>query len=174
MKVKLEKFIITECSPNDFDDIKIIQDETIEELTSVDMLRQNTDEMLMECLHTPNVTLGAWYEETLAAFSVLYYPFDDAENLAQYLEGINSTGLKTANNKLCIVRRKFRGNALQYELGHRLDTYAIKSGVKLMCATVSPHNTYSINNVLRLGYVYNRTLQKYNYERNLYYRYISI
>ena len=123
----------------------------------------------------PHVTLGAWYDNTLVAFSILYVPCDNEENLSMSLENVDIKGLKTANNKLCIVRKMFRGNSLQFELGRRLESYAHEMGIKLICATVSPKNQYSINNIngiLRLGYTYNRTfLSKYG-ERNLYYKFL--
>jgi GNAT superfamily N-acetyltransferase len=128
--------------------------------------------MLTECLNAPHYTVGAWYEGELAGFSVLYYPHDKAEDLSLYLEGVEINGLKAANNKLCIVRKEYRGNELQYRLGMLLEKHARETGTELLCVTVSPKNTPSINNVLRMGFVYNRTLEKYGFERNLYYKYL--
>jgi RimJ/RimL family protein N-acetyltransferase len=156
----------------ELNDILLLQKETIASLPSPEILRENTAEMLSECLAPPHYTVGAWYNGVFVGFSVLYYPHDDAENLSLSLEGVDLTGLKTANNKLCIVREGYRGNALQYHLGKMLEQHAKNSGTNLLCATVSPKNQYSINNMLRLGFRYNRTLMKYGFERNLYYKFI--
>jgi hypothetical protein len=169
-------FIIKKCGPDCLDRILAIQTEIFSELPDTDILRKNTVPMLRGCLSPPHVTLGAWYGGELAAFSVLYFPGDDGdgdgENLAAYLENVDTAGLNTVNNKLCIVRKPFRGNSLQYELGRRLEQYAVEAGCGLICATASPKNSYSIHNMQQMGYIYNRTLSKYGLERNLYYKFI--
>ena len=172
MKVQFDDFTIEQCVPGHLDAILEIQNEALAELPSVDVLRENTLQMLEECLKPPHFTIGAWYEGILAAFSVLYYPHDDKENLALHLKSIDVAGLKTANNKLCIVRKDFRGNSLQYHLGLILEHYAKDTGIELICATVSPKNQFSENSILRLGFTYDSTLNKYGFERNLYYKYI--
>ena len=177
-KIKLEKFDIHQCSPLCFGEILQIERETFDELDDKDILREYSEEMLKKVLQPPHITLGAWYDSVLVGFSVLYYPQtnsenDSEDNLSTFLNGVDITGLKTANNKRCIVKKDFRGNSLQYELGCRLEIYAQKSDVKLMCATVSPKNTYSIKNIQRLGYIYNKRLLMYGSERNLYYKFIQ-
>lgn len=173
VKIPIDDFEIRICTTDHFSDIIRIQDEAFDALSSPDLLRRNTDEMLMDCLNPPHVTIGAWYNGELAGISILYYPGDDeSDNLSLYLKNVDTKGLKSANYKLCIVKPKYRGNSLQYELGKILEQMAVKSGVKLMCATVHPDNIYSINNVLKLGFIYNRTLTKYGLERNLYYKFI--
>ena len=174
MKISIDKITIQRCTPSCIDEILKIQSETFAELEEADILRSNSEQMLRECLFSPHITIGAWYDEKLVAFSILYFPSDDVpeENLSLCLENVNINGIKSANNKLCIVRKEFRGNSLQCELGRKLESYALESGVGIICATVSPKNTHSIHNVNRLGYTYNRTLSKYGFERNLYYKFI--
>lgn len=172
-KIPVEEFDISICTTEHFSDIIQIQDEAFETLSSPDLLRKNTAEMLLDCLNPPHVTLGAWYKGELAGISILYYPKkDESDNLSAFLENVDVKGLKSANNKLCIVRSQYRGNSLQYEMGKILEHMAAKSGVKIMCATAHPDNTYSVNNLLKLGFIYNRTLTKYGLERNLYYKFI--
>ena len=165
-------FTFRECEPSALEDILAMQERTLAGLSSPDILRRNTREMLEECLHAPHVTLGAWDGDRLAAFSVLYFPHSDEEDLSLCLEGVDIEGLKTANYKLCIVDSEYRGNSLQYQLALRLEEYAIRAGVRVLCATASPHNPYSIRNIKRAGYSRNRTLEKYGYERDLYYKFI--
>lgn len=172
MKIRFDDFSVKQLTPEHLQDILCIQNETLPDLPSADILRENSPDMLEECLNPPNFTVGAWYGGKLAAFSILYYPHDDEENLSLYLKGIDISGLNTANSKLCIVRKEFRGNSLQYNLGLVLERHAVERGTKLLCATVSPKNPYSMNNMLRLGFVYNRTFTKYGFKRNLYYKFI--
>lgn len=172
MKISDSEFVFEKCSVEDLDEILQIQKETLETLENSEILRANTNEMLAECLVSPNVTVCARYNGKIAGFSVLYYPKDDGENLAKCLKNVETNGIKNANYKLCIVREEFRGNSLQYKLASKLIEIASASGVKLICATVSPHNPYSIKNIERLGFAYNRTLTKYGYDRKLYYKFL--
>lgn len=100
------------------------------------------------------------YNNELAAFSMLYYLGPDEENLMVNLTGIDCTGLKDANYKLCIVKHDYRGNSLQYRLCLELIERAKKSGVDILCVTASPDNPYSIKNIEKLGFIYNRTFEK--------------
>jgi hypothetical protein len=175
-KVKINDVDIRQCTSANLDAIMEIQSKTLKELSSqeasADMLRENTPEMLAECLESPNYTLGIFYEGYLVAFSVLYYPHNDEENLSRSLEleSIDVSKLKSANYKLCIVRKWFRGNGFQRYLWQRLERYAVNDGVELICGTVSPKNKSSIDNLESMGFKYNKTCSKYGYERRLYYK----
>lgn len=154
------------------DEIMKIQDETFKGLPDSDLLRKNTREMIESCLKEPNITIGAFCNDELAGFGVLYFPNEKAEELAPLIKSTDTANLKSVNFKLCIVREKYRGNSLQYELGIRIENEAAKQGCQIICATVSPKNIYSRNNMLRLGYKYDRTLEKYGLERDLFFKII--
>lgn len=168
MSVNYSKFLIKPCTEEDLSKILDIQEQTFKQLGETDILRRNTPEMLQECLKFPHVTLGAWHNGDLAAFSVLYFP-EEEENLAKLLDNEDTLNLVSANYKLCIVKSEYRGNSLQYLLGTELIKIARERNVKLLCCTASPHNPYSIKNIEKMGFKYNKTLQKYGFERNLYY-----
>jgi len=173
MKKQFENFLVRACLPEDIKEILRIQDETFETLSCPDLLRKNTPEMLLECLQQPHYTIGAWYQSELAAFAIFYNPVsNDAENLSLLLKEVDLSGVRPANFKLCIVRKAYRGNSLQFHLGALLEQYAERAGIGLMCATVHPKNIYSISNLSKLGYTYNCALKKYGLDRNLYYRFI--
>lgn len=165
------EFDIRPCGPNQLDTLLDIQKEAFAALSDPSLLRRNTPEMLADCLLPPHVTLGAWHENKLAAFSILYFP-EEREDLSLSLTGVATAGLRAANYKLCIVRPAFRGNGLQCRLGLALEQCAREAGVGLLCATVSPDNRQSRENLQRLGYRYNRTLAKYEMERELYYKHL--
>ena len=172
MKRCIGDFIIKKCDVSCINQILDIQEEVLHELEGFDILRRNSEQMLRECLESPHITLGAWYGDLLTAFSILYFPHTTTENLSMHLKDINVRGLITANNKLCIVRKEFRGNSLQYEMGCRLEKYAKEKNVNLICTTVAPENLHSENNMKRLGFIYNRTLMRYGSERCLFYKFI--
>lgn len=164
-------FSIKPCGPDQLGALLDIQEEAFAALEDASLLRRNTPEMLESCLLPPHAALGAWHGDTLAAFSILYFP-EEQEDLSLSLTGVDRAGLRAANYKLCIVRPAFRGNGLQYRLGLALERYAKEAGVWLLCATVSPHNSRSMENIRKMGYTYNRTLAKYGLERALYYKFL--
>lgn len=174
MKIKREKFVFRECKKEDLNDILKLQDIVYGALEDKQWLRKNTVEMLAFCLEEPNYTVGAYYKGRLAAISVLYVPLPDdtKEMLATSLEGVDIKDVRHANYKLCLVDPEFRGNSLQRVLEEMLEDKAKELGIKLMCATVSPENIYSIHNIEGAGYTFNRELQKYSLKRRLYYKYI--
>jgi len=170
MKINFEDFKIERCTISNLNEILLIQEEVLAELSEC-ILRENTVDMLRECLGLPHITLGAWHEEKLVAFSILYFTeWEDIEDLAHLLDSVNSYGLKAVNYKLCIVRKEYRGNSLQYKMGKLLKSLAVESGVQIICATVAPNNEHSIENIEKLGFIYNKTLVKYGFDRNLYYQ----
>lgn len=172
-KIKFDEFDIKRCGINDIDLIVSLQNETLDNLLEKDLLRKNSLEMLIECLSEPNYTIGAWYKGELAGFSVLYFPHNDKENLSLSLEKINIDNEVVANYKLCIVKKEYIGNSLQYHLGTIIEEYAKHKNVSLLCATVSPQNKFSLNNLDRMGFKCNRTLEKYGYDRLLFYKFIK-
>ena len=118
MKIRFEHFTVRECTPENISEILQIQEETFETLSSPDLLRKNTPEMLSECLKYPHQTIGAWYQDELAAFAMRYTPEGNVEeDLSLLLQGVNLSHLKPANFKLCIVRPSYKGNSLQFHLG---------------------------------------------------------
>ena len=159
------------CSEDQLPLLLRMQEEAFASLPSPHMLRCNTPAMLAACLRTPHTTWGAWTEDAgLVAFSVLFVPQDAQEDLSLWLDGMATAGLRSANNKLCIVRPPFRGRGLQLALGWRVEQEAVQRGTQLLCATAAPGNVASARNLLRQGYVLNRRLRKYEggLLRNLY------
>lgn len=136
------------------------------------ILRHNSPEMIASCLEEPNVTLGIWEGNLLVAIGMLYVPqcieedhFHDLDLQGNY---------KSANQKLFLVREGYRGQGLQRQLIREVEKIAITRGYNLLCTTVAPNNTFSINNFLKEGYIYAKTEEKYGgLLRNLYYKVVG-
>ena len=78
---------------------------------------------------------------------------------------------KTANQKLFLVRNGYRGMGLQRKLIREVEKIALARGYNLLCTTVAPNNSFSINNFLCEGYIYAKTEKKYGgLMRNLYFK----
>ena len=160
---------IRKCNLSDFQSVVDLNETIYAALPDQSVLRHNSPEMIASCLKEPNVTLGIWDGELLVAIGMLYVPqcieedhFHDLE-----LEG----NYKSANQKLFLVREGYRGLGLQRQLIREVEKIAMFRGYNLLCTTVAPNNTFSINNFLAEGYVYAKTEQKYGgLVRNLYYK----
>jgi GNAT superfamily N-acetyltransferase len=164
-----QNFVIRNCGLEQLDEIIDMERETIEILPQPDMLRRNSLEMWRCCLQPPHRCIGVWVGEKMVAFAVLYIPLEDSEeDLSPLL--FHRVDTPSANYKICIVRPEWRGNHLQVLLGRCLEDEARRRGIRVLCSTASPKNEASIRSLLQLGYSYDQTLEKYGFERNLYYK----
>lgn len=164
-----------------------LEEEVLARLERADLLRRNTPEMWATCLLPPHLTVGLFSDEgELAAVAVLFVPQrGSGEDLSASLGEQTAVQcrqlsahspeveIRSANYKICMVHPRWRGNGYQLMLGRRLEEEAVRRGVGLLCATVSPYNTASIRNLQHLGYRYDRTLPKYGYDRQLWYKPLS-
>ena len=172
MKINLSEFEFVTCTADNIDEILTLQEEVIASLDDPAILRRNTKQMFCDCVTAPNFTVGVRYGGKLVGLGILYYPVSAEEDLSHLLNGVNIEGKKSANYKLCMVEKDYRGNGLQVKLGQILSEQAKKSGVELLCATVSPDNEYSRNNMLKLGFEINNRVAKYGGIRDLFFKFI--
>ena len=160
---------IRKCNLSDFQSVVDLNETIYAALPDQSVLRHNSPEMIASCLEEPNVTLGIWDGELLVAIGMLYVPQCIEEDHFHDLELEGS--YKSANQKLFLVREGYRGLGLQRQLIREVEKIAMSRGYNLLCTTVAPNNTFSINNFLAEGYVYAKTEQKYGgLVRNLYYK----
>lgn len=160
---------LRQCQPTDLQVIIDLNEAIYAALPDKSVLRHNSPEMIASCLEEPNVTLGVWDGDLLVAIGMLYVPqcieedhFHDLDLQGDY---------KSANQKLFLVRDRYRGLGLQRILIREVEKTAIARGYNLLCTTVAPNNDFSINNFLKEGYVYAKTEMKYGgLVRNLYYK----
>ncbi len=160
---------LRQCQPADLQVIIDLNEAIYAALPDKSVLRHNSPEMIASCLEEPNVTLGVWDGDLLVAIGMLYVPqcieedhFHDLDLQGDY---------KSANQKLFLVRDRYRGLGLQRRLIREVEKTAVARGYNLLCTTVAPNNDFSINNFLKEGYVYAKTEMKYGgLVRNLYYK----
>ena len=160
---------LRQCQPADLQVIIDLNEAIYAALPDKSVLRHNSPEMIASCLEEPNVTLGVWDGELLVAIGMLYVPQCIEED---HFHDLGLQGdYKSANQKLFLVRDRYRGMGLQRTLIREVEKTAIARGYNLLCTTVAPNNDFSINNFLKEGYVYAKTEMKYGgLVRNLYYK----
>ena len=164
-------FEFRRCGIEHLDTVLDVESETLQSLERPDALRRNSLEMWRRVLQPPHYCLGAWVGEELAGFAVLYIPSgEDPDNLAAMLKNVDVRDYVPANYKICIVRPRWRGRHLQFQLGQRLAAEAKTRGINLLCATASPYNMASVRSLLDLGYREDSRVEKYGFERILFYQ----
>ena len=111
-------FEFRRCGIEHLDTVLDVESETLQSLERPDALRRNSLEMWRRVLQPPHYCLGAWVGEELAGFAVLYIPSgEDPDNLAAVLKNVDVRDYVPANYKICIVRPRWRGHHLQFQLG---------------------------------------------------------
>lgn len=160
------------CLPSDLQTVIDLNETVYAALPDKSILRHNSPEMIASCLNEPNVTLGYWEGNLLVAIGMLYVPQCIEED---HFHDLSLQGdYKSANQKLFLVREGYRGLGLQRKLIREVERIAVARGYHLLCTTVAPNNTFSINNFLKEGYVYAKTEEKYGgLLRNLYYKILT-
>ena len=164
MKIDKSKITYKSLGIDIIPELLEIQEETFEFASAnnvdPDFLRRNTYETLAVCFEAPSLVLGAYYEEKLIAFGILYVAGKTDENLAKDIDGVEDV-TTNANVKLTIVRPEYRGNSLQYELISKLGEYAKEQGFIWLSSTVSPANPWSQANLKKCGFTVHKILKKY-------------
>lgn len=158
---------LRQCQSSDLQTVIELNETVYAALPDKTVLRHNSPEMIVSCLEDPNVTLGIWDDNLLVAIGMLYVPQCIEEDHFHDL-GLQG-GFRSANQKLFLVRKDYRGLGLQRKLIREVEKVAIERGFNLLCTTVAPNNEFSINNFLKEEYVYAKTEMKYGgLVRNLY------
>ncbi|MCR5476906.1 MAG: GNAT family N-acetyltransferase [Lachnospiraceae bacterium] len=152
--------LLRKCTESDLQDILALQDAVFATLGEhSDLLRRNTAEMFAECTREPNLTLGLFDGDLLAGIGIFVDPGDGAESLATHLEYFSVE--KAGNFKLAMIREEYRGQGFQQRIGRIFSRMAARRGYTHILATVSPQNPHSRDNLLRSGFVYDHSEEKY-------------
>lgn len=148
----MNPFPITPLNPSHLEQVLRLQQQVLDSLPDPNLLRRNTDEMILSCLSCPHYSLGAWKGEELVALAILYVPQTSDEDLSLRLRTVDASRYKAADYKLCMVRPDCRGYHLQRVMGQMLIEKASEWGYNLIAATASPDNSFSHNSLIQLGF----------------------
>lgn len=158
MRSKYNEYILRKCTVQDVDQICELQKIIIDGLDNKAILRQNERSMFEHCVQEPNLTIGVYDKEKLIAVAIFVIEHGD-EDLS--LELVCHEVDVSANFKLVMVKKEYRGNGFQRALMWILEKYAYNNGFTHLCTTVSEENTYSLHNVKETGYEYDHNAVKY-------------
>lgn len=157
-----QNLIIKKLSKEHVDRILQLQEQIFHDLgQNTSILRRNTQDMFENCVEEPNLSLGMFDADQLIGIAIMVDAAGSEEDLSLHLEREYVFPLKSINLKLIMVRKEYYGIGFQRTMMNILEKEAYKRGYNLICATVSPHNLYSKNNLLRYGFIVDHTEEKY-------------
>lgn len=111
-----------------------------------------------------NGTMELWVaideNRLVAAFDILI-PGLDFFNYGYDLGFDEKSLLQTVNMDTVVVHPDYRGLGLQRRLMQEAEAWAYAQGYHTLLCTVHPDNSYSLNNMLKLGYQIEKRLPKY-------------
>lgn len=144
-------FELSQLSATDLPELIELQDDVIADLRDRAWLRQNTLEMLQDCLEN-HVVLGAYQEGRLVAAGVLYDPGTDEENIKRYLTEDADDIAGSCNLKIVFVAPHVRGRGLAKVVIELLEHEAAVRGHRFLLCTIHPKNVPSQRLFSGLGY----------------------
>lgn len=113
-------------------------------------------------------TMELWVAEDngrLAAIFDVLYPGLDCCNYGYDLSLSEEELLRVVHMDTSAVRSDYRGKGLQAKMIRRAEEELSGKGHRILLSTVHPENSYSLNNLLGLGYAIEKRVAKYGSER---------
>ena len=161
MKIDTSKLTFKKLDSDIIPTLLEIQEEAFKaQVGSPDFLRRNTKETFSVCFSDNSLVLGVFFDGEIVGFGILLDAKDTSENLAKDVDMISDLMI-SSNVKLIIVRPKFRGNGIQRILIDKLSEHAKNVGFEWLCTTVSPVNSWSLDNFIKSGFIEHKRLEKY-------------
>ena len=101
------------------------------------------------------------YDDEIIAMGVYAKKGYDKGNYGYDIELKGEELLNVGQIESTVVREEYRGNKLQRIICEELEKIAIENNTKIVCATASPYNEFSVNTFKSLGYEIKKDKIKY-------------
>ncbi|MGL4329844.1 MAG: GNAT family N-acetyltransferase [Clostridium sp.] len=147
----------------DIDDIMNLQKTVIDALENKELFAASEKEEFLEYIKVVGKIIGCYESENdeLIAMGVYGKLGIRKNNYGYDLELNEEELLDVGQIESTVVAPEYRGNSLQKKICNELEKISIANNDKLLCATVSPYNKYSLNSFLELGYKIEKDKLKY-------------
>lgn len=142
---------IVRLDDRDLPELKALQDEVLRTMNDAAWLRENTDEMLEECLRE-HITLGARLGGRLVSAAVLYDGGESRESIKRYFTADVERLSQSINLKLVLTLDEHRRKGVSRTLVELLEQQATRLGKAEIMCTVHPKNVPSQGLLRLLGY----------------------
>ena len=144
------------------DKIMELQKIIIDGLENKELYADTEREEFEEYIKKNGKILGCVTEDDeLIAMGVYAKKGYDKSNYGYDIGLDNEELLKVGQIESTVVKEEYRGNKLQKIICEELEKIAVKEDTKILCATASPYNEFSVNTFKSLGYEIKQDKLKY-------------
>ncbi len=159
VEVKAE---LKELTISYLDKIMELQKIIIDGLENKELYADTEREEFEEYIKKNGKILGCVTEDDeLIAMGVYAKKGYDKSNYGYDIGLDNEELLKVGQIESTVVKEEYRGNKLQKIICEELEKIAVKEDTKILCATASPYNEFSVNTFKSLGYEIKQDKLKY-------------
>ena len=159
VEVKAE---LKELTISYLDKIMELQKIIIDGLENKELYADTEREEFEEYIKKNGKILGCVTEDDeLIAMGVYAKKGYDKSNYGYDIGLDNEELLKVGQIESTVVKEEYRGNKLQKIICEELEKIAVKEDTKILCATASPYNEFSVNTFKSLGYEIKKDKLKY-------------
>lgn len=159
VEVKAE---LKELTISYLDKIMELQKIIIDGLENKELYADTEREEFEEYIKKNGKILGCVTEDDeLIAMGVYAKKGYDKSNYGYDIVLDNEELLKVGQIESTVVKEAYRGNKLQKIICEELEKIAVKEDTKILCATASPYNEFSVNTFKSLGYEIKQDKLKY-------------
>ncbi len=134
-------------------DIMRLQDIIIHSLADKEIFRTHSTDYFKEHFQIRNSTIGAFTDEGLIAYSVLYFPGEREDNFGTDINIPRDELRRVVHLATVAVHPAYRGNSLQSMMQGVHIEIAQKMDYEHACCMVSPKNRPSLQNMFSHGLI---------------------
>lgn len=162
LKKKRDDLEIRPCEETELDKVMLLQEKIYKNMEQKDWFALASRDENRQFMKEPNVILGVYDKDRLAAYGSIGFLGDSPVNLGWDLGWTQEKVHRCAVLDAIIVAPEYRGLGLQWELIRRCVKHAMeKKPGCIVLATVSPDNIYSLRNVQAEGFEILARKEKY-------------
>lgn len=162
LKKRRDDLEIRPCKETELDAVMLLQENIFRNMEQKDWFAVASRDENKRFMKEPNVILGVYDKDKLAAYGSIGFLGDSSDNLGWDLGWTQEKVYRCAVLDAIIVDSEYRGFGLQRELIRRCVKHAMdKKPGCIVLATVSPDNIYSLRNVQAEGFEILARKEKY-------------
>lgn len=153
---------LKELSISYLDKIMELQKTIIDGLENKELYADTEKEEFEEYIKKNGKIIGCvTADDELIAMGVYAKKGYDKSNYGYDIGLDNEELLRVGQIESTVVKEEYRGNRLQKIICKELEKIAVKQDTKILCATASPYNEFSVNTFKSLGYEIKKDKLKY-------------
>ncbi|MDO4535266.1 MAG: GNAT family N-acetyltransferase [Clostridium perfringens] len=143
------------------DDIVNLNESILHSIENKEIYARTNREEFEEYLKGKGKIIGCIVDDNLIAMGVYVALKDDKRNYGYDLDLRGDFLLDVCQIEATVVSKEFRGNKLQRRVCEILESIGREDNMKIISATASPINSYSVNTFIDLGYEIVKEKEKY-------------